>query len=142
MKQHSKPCAECPFSCKIEPGALGGSTPQTYIGQAYGPFLLSCHMSPGYWGNPRGTEHAQCAGAAIFRANCGIDVLMPEAFRRLPAGPEAFESPAHLIAHHGQMSLTRAQVFLIAFPPEELLERELFRSSVQIIPKPGGQDSK
>ena len=34
-KQHTKPCAECPFSRQVEPGGTGGANPLVYVGQAH-----------------------------------------------------------------------------------------------------------
>ncbi len=79
----------------------GGSEPEVYIGQAYGPFLLACHMDPDYAKDPRSPENLQCAGAAAFRANVGILQLMPSFLLRVGADVErVFATPAELVAHH------------------------------------------
>jgi hypothetical protein len=124
-----KPCKECPFSRAIEPGATGGADPSVYVGQAYGPFWLPCHMDKDYThatANQKANVLAQCAGAAIFRANVGVEDQMPPWVHQLPADTTlSFASPAELIAHHGKMSLEEAEEFLRAFPPFLLLLIEL-----------------
>jgi hypothetical protein len=132
-----KPCAECPFARATPPGATGGAEPTVYIGQAVGPFFLPCHMDPKYEENHRSTEVVQCAGAAAFRANVGVDVLMPEALLRTDADRErVFATPAELLAHHGQMSLAEAEVLLALFPPEMLLRREMVKRGCQVVEVP------
>ncbi len=119
-----KPCNECPYRKGTK--FNGGSPPEVYIGQAYGPYLLSCHLSPGYFANPRDPSHLQCAGAAIFRANIERDTVMPPKMLRLPKDTEVvFETPAEMFAHHRRVSLARAEAILHQIPPEAMLQAEL-----------------
>lgn len=58
-QQHKKPCRECPFSRKSEPGDLGFSTPLDFVQMAMSEHKEPCATH----------QHLQCAGLAIFRAN-------------------------------------------------------------------------
>lgn len=102
--QHIKACKSCPFSRQCEPGELGGSPVETYIGQSMGPFFLPCHACAGYKGNEQTLDDGlpQCAGAAIFRANIGRDEVMPGALLKLFAGSDVnvFASMQEFIKHH------------------------------------------
>ena len=137
-----RPCAECPFSKTVQPGTLGGSDVSVYVGQAIGPFWLPCHMDTDFqdpnW--KQDITKAQCAGAAIFRANLGISDYMPDFLHRLPPdtlpalrqrrSPDrntvlSFASHAELVAHHRQCSVTEAEAWLEKNPPTELLRVEL-----------------
>lgn len=134
MKTHGceKPCAECPFARATAPGQLGGSFPTVFIGQAYGPFMLSCHMDPAYAADRRSPDLLQCAGAAIFRANVGVAALMPKKLHALPAdGKLVFATPAELLAHHARMDPNDAERFMRNHPPEQHRDRELQDIGVQ-----------
>lgn len=136
-------CAECPFSPKSAPGATGGSNPAVYVGQAFGPFLLSCHMATEYYDDPASPGNTQCAGAAQFRANVGVDELMPPQLLHLPPDKDAaFPTPAALIAHHAQCSLKEAEAFLAEMPPEKLRDLEMSKRSVKVLPKRDVCDGK
>jgi hypothetical protein len=103
-----------------------------FIGQAFGPFMLSCHMDHDYEKDRRSPALLQCAGAAIFRANVGVDALLPDALLHLEPDAEAvFETPAELLAHHANIPLEAAQKLLRLFPPRKLLENELGKQGVQ-----------
>lgn len=140
MKDLKTPCAACPFSRKVEPGALGGSSPLTYIGQAVGPFMLPCHktcdLDDPDW--KKNFEHStsQCAGAAIYRANTGVDKLLPAELLHLPADTEqVFASHAEFLAHHLLGTLEGAEEFLKTVTPTMLLRMELTRTEVRLIDK-------
>lgn len=128
QKNMTAPCAQCPWRKDVEPGFLGGSKPEVYIGQAVGPFVLPCHM-----GYPDTNDKArlcmespQCAGAAIYRANNKIDYL-PEPLLRLAPADEVFGSHVEFLAHHKRISLEQAELELRATTPEQHLARELRR---------------
>lgn len=125
-ESNRKPCAECPFSRAIEPASTGGADPAIYIGQAYGPFLLPCHMDPNYKKDQRDPGLIQCAGAAAFRANVCRDVLMPKELLRCPPDEDlVFAESAELLAHHKQCTIEEARKLLAAVPPARLLEIEM-----------------
>lgn len=81
MKQHSKPCKTCPFTRKVEPGYLGGSPLETYVGQHFLPFRVPCHEHVDYskkdW-KPGALKVNQCVGFAMCRNSAGLDDVMPE----------------------------------------------------------------
>lgn len=125
MGELRKPCQKCPFARQSTPGAMGGSDPMVFIGQAYGPYRLNCHMAEGYEQDPD-CMSAQCAGAAIFRANVDRAKLMPAVLLALPKDTETvFADAAELLAHHSRRSLPMARAFLDIVTPEELMRAEL-----------------
>jgi len=138
MKQHSSPCGGCPFSRAIAPGELGGGRPETYVGQAVGPFWLPCHCSANYRGKETvASEVSQCAGAAIFRANIGVQ--MPPALLSLPRDTEkVFSTLADFWSHHTKTSRINAVIAMRPSIVRELAERELADANVklQLIPRP------
>src|SRR5215204_6012470 len=101
MKQHTQPCKTCPFSRQCPPGELGGSSVGTYIGQAYGAaFWIPCHECIDYSDPDWRHQHqaGQCAGAAIYRANCH-PVKRPPSLLALPTDTvTVFASPAEFFA--------------------------------------------
>lgn len=89
-RQHTKPCGDCPWRRDALPGWTGGLTPETWIRGAHGDEQIDCHTLTG----------AQCAGAAIYRANVCKRPRNPETLR-LPADRDhVFESPTEFLEHH------------------------------------------
>lgn len=128
------PCSECPFRRDCLPG-IGNPDPTVYVGQAIGPFLLSCHMDPGYATNPRSTDLMQCAGAAMFRMSLGVNVLMPPGLHSLTPDGKAFTSAQEMIAHHRQITVEEAAQVIHDLPLMEMFRREMSKTGVQILPK-------
>ena len=133
-KHMVEPCKQCPFSRDSVPGRLGGSTPEVFIGQIAGPFVLPCHMhcdfDDPHWRDDTFTT-PQCAGAAIFRTHVGVADQMPEAIHRLPANHEkVLSSYAEFLAHHKQIRLTQAIIQLAIEPVSILLSTELRKSGI------------
>lgn len=125
--QHDKPCGECPFSRTTKPGTLGGSSPMTYVGQAYGPFWLPCHSTHDYTCPEARLDpnNSQCAGAAIHRANIGRADLMPQPLLHLPPDcKRVFATQAEFLAHHLQLTVLEAEVILETTPPDQLMQHE------------------
>ena len=127
------PCPDCPFSRSVRPGALGGSPATTFIGQAYGPFILPCHKHCDFndpqW-KAKTINTPQCAGAAIFRANVGVAPLLPDAIHKLPANHEAvFSTAAEFLSHHMMLPLEYAQEVLSTLTPAELCKQQMGRST-------------
>ncbi len=126
-----KPCAACPFSRSIgtDLKSRGNPDPSVYVGQAYGPFWLPCHRAAGFTEDGRcnvAADIPQCAGAAAFRANVGVADLLPPAMLRLPPDHvNVFSDGAELIAHHLQIPLEEARLFLKNHPPEKLMRWQL-----------------
>ena len=128
-----KPCADCAFRRDSTPGNLGGSPATKYIGQAVGPFIVPCHLtypkdidlSKVEW-RAKSMEMPQCAGMAVFRANLGVDILLPDAVHKLPKDHEnVFSTFAEFLAYHEQVPLAMAQQFLKEVTPLQLLRAEL-----------------
>jgi hypothetical protein len=130
-KQHVSPCSACPFHRKVTPGALGGSSPETYIGQANGNFWLPCHSTHDYRKLECRLDHSnsQCAGAAIFRSNVGVADRIAPQLLHLPADTEkVFGSFAEFYAHHKKISLEEANARLSIRTPYRLTAIEFLRS--------------
>lgn len=131
-KNVTKPCKDCPFMAWTEPGALGGSAPEVYMGQIFGPFVLPCHKACDF-DDPQWREKSintpQCAGAAMFRKSMGISDYLPDVIHSLePDGP-VLDSPVKFYAHHKQISEEEALAQLRAMPPQELLRIQMMRQS-------------
>lgn len=139
--QHSTPCGSCPWTRRVRPGALGGSSAETFIGQVYGPMWLPCHdrqdfSDPG-WRLKRGV--AQCVGAAVFRGVYGhtAAALPPGLLDASACAPSAsgkvFGSFAEFLAHHKQITLIEAMAQLREEPPLVLLAKEFMRLSPDMV---------
>lgn len=79
-KQPHKTCETCPFTDRVEPGFLGGSPPEVYVGQHFLPFRVPCHECVDYseedW-KPGALESLECTGFAMCRNGAGVDEQMP-----------------------------------------------------------------
>lgn len=80
-KQPHKTCETCPFTAKVEPGDLGGSPPEVYVGQYFLPFRVPCHECVDYseedW-KPGALQSSECTGFAMCRNGAGVDEQMPD----------------------------------------------------------------
>jgi len=88
--QHKKPCADCPWARASLRGWLGSGSIQEWIADAHGEARIECHTLTG----------AQCAGAAIYRANV---CKSPRNKRLLVLPPDralVFATPAEFSEHH------------------------------------------
>lgn len=89
--QHTKPCSDCPWARNALAGWLGSMTPEQWLANAHGEARIDCHTLAG----------AQCAGAAIYRANMA-KLPRDASLLRLPADRErVFATPAEFRTHHG-----------------------------------------
>jgi hypothetical protein len=89
-RQHTKPCGDCPWRRDSLAGWLGTDTPEEWLQNVHGEARIECHTKIG----------AQCAGAAIYRANVCKLVRDPEALK-LPADrTRVFARPSEFIEHH------------------------------------------
>jgi hypothetical protein len=96
--QHTSPCSDCPWSREALPGWLGGPSADEWLKRAHGEEVIDCHTLRG----------AQCAGAAIYRANVCKRTRHPQALR-LPADREAvFATPQEFKQYHEQLRGTKA----------------------------------
>lgn len=139
MKDLTKPCLDCPFYRRVKPGALGGSSVETYIGQSIGPFMLPCHKACDFddpnWKDKVG-ETSQCAGAAIYRNNIGFGGAMPSGIHVLPQDHDkVFSSHAEFIAHHMGVTLYQAELILAQRPPFDMMMEQLNRRDNRIVKK-------
>ena len=89
-KQITKPCSDCPWAKKSVGGWVGSLSPEQWVQYAHGEARMDCHVHP----------DAQCAGAAIYRANIcksprdkTLLVLPPDKVR-------VFSRPQDFINHH------------------------------------------
>lgn len=133
IKNVMSPCADCPFSRAVKPGALGGSSPETYIGQIHGPFILPCHKACDFsdpeW-KDKSIDTPQCRGAAIFRANLGLTGLLPAPIQQMtPNREKVFGSAVEFYSHHKGISQYEACKQLLMEPPALLLKRQMNRST-------------
>lgn len=90
VKQHRRPCGDCPWSRTSARGWLGGVAAKEWLGEAHGETRIDCHTKIG----------PQCAGAAIYRTN----VRKSPRDRSLLVLPEdaenVFDSPRSFLEHH------------------------------------------
>jgi hypothetical protein len=95
LQQHTGPCSDCPWRRDSLHGWLGGLTSQQWVRAAHGDEVIDCHVHTG----------AQCAGAAIYRANVA-KLPRDAANLRLPADREAvFASPDQFKEHHEEVGI-------------------------------------
>lgn len=110
MRQHTKPCKDCPFRRKSLPGWLGDNDLEDFTIAAVSDVPMPCHLTPGAGAAPGFEMHpnaSQCAGRGIFLSNMcksprDKDIL------KLPADREAvFSRPQEFVEHHsrGEMKI-------------------------------------
>src|SRR6266404_5203889 len=87
--QHTKPCEDCPWSRSSFPGWLGGCTAEEWLATAHSDQQIDCHTLDG----------AQCAGAAIYRANV-CKIPRTNVLRLERDFDNVFESPLEFTWHH------------------------------------------
>jgi hypothetical protein len=88
--QHRAPCSDCPFARTALPGWLGNQSAEEWVRSVHGEDKIECHTLIG----------ADCAGAAVYRANVCKTVRDPAALRLPPDRKTVFASPAEFIEHH------------------------------------------
>lgn len=114
-----------------------GDNGERFIGQASGPFTLPCHMHKDF--QDLLTEPKTCigcAGAAIYRSNCGYP-CMGESVHRLPKNHDlVFSNPEQLLAHHRGVTLDDAKKMLENHPVSYWLASELSKAKIVRIPIP------
>jgi hypothetical protein len=100
--QHQTPCSDCPFARTALRGWLGSLTVDEWVLSVHGEDKIECHALLG----------ADCAGAAIYRANV-CKTLRDRAALKLPADRvTVFASPVEFAKHHAS-SASKAQVAAI-----------------------------
>src|SRR4029079_8008039 len=70
-----------------------------------GPFVSACHMHIDFndpqWRDPANYwKIPQCAGAAAFRANLGVDKLMPADLPKAAPTDQVFKTFGEFVEHH------------------------------------------
>ena len=102
-KQHITPCDDCPWARKAIPGWLGDDSVARWLNVAHGHGRMFCHT------RTINRKAAQCAGAAIFRANVcqGVD---PGNLSLPPDKVRVFSWDTEFAEHHLRQSLTNEQV--------------------------------
>lgn len=89
-KQHETPCTDCPWGRHSLPGWLGGESADNWLKEAHGDHPIPCHVLTG----------AQCAGAAVYRANVLKRPRNPETLTLPPDKDKVFATPAEFKTHH------------------------------------------
>ena len=103
-KQHTTPCATCPWRRDNQaPGWPGASAPGEFLQQLDAGERMPCHCSVDYeqkdW-RDQAKEAPECAGAAIHRANRAMHA---PGLLKLPAVYDlVFTRPHEFIAHHAR----------------------------------------
>jgi hypothetical protein len=88
--QHRKPCSDCPWARDSLQGWLADLTPEQWIAAAHGETRMECHTLLG----------AQCAGAAIYRANVCKSVRDEATLVLPPDRRRVFAWSTEFLAHH------------------------------------------
>lgn len=97
--QHKSPCSDCPWARRSLAGWLGSATREEWLGDAHGEARIECHTLIG----------AQCAGAAIYRANVS-KLPRDGSLLRLPSNPELVFADKHEFWDHHSMDRVAAEV--------------------------------
>ena len=104
IKQHTKPCNDCPFRRQSLPGWLGDNGLEDFIILAVSDIKMPCHLTPGNGAAPNCELHpeaSQCAGRAIFLSNM-CKSPRDSSVLKLPADRETvFSRPQEFVEHHG-----------------------------------------
>jgi len=135
MLQRERCCGQCPFAKSTPKTYLDtmGQNGQKFIGQAQAGMYLPCYMEVGFGEFLKNPHLPQCAGAAKYRANVGIEV--PKGIGTLPPDRETvFESPEELLAHHRGIDLEHAKRIMATVPATYLARMELLQGRFIRIP--------
>lgn len=104
-RQHTSPCAACPFRRSALPGWLGGLTPEEFLQMAQSETRMPCHLhcpdginyaEPG----PAERSAAQCAGRAVYWANQIKMRRDPNLLELPPDRTSVFTWPQEFLEHH------------------------------------------
>jgi hypothetical protein len=109
MKQHTKPCGQCPWRRASAPGWLGASTTLEFLFQAEHEPKMPCHATIDYedehWQDTQLSQAPRCAGHAIYLRNRGKMPADAEtaAFVRTvePDRENVFGMHFEFVSHHG-----------------------------------------
>jgi hypothetical protein len=111
-KQHTKPCAQCPWRRTSLAGWLGDSTPQEFMAQADSDTRMPCHIHIDYerddW-QEQVERGPRCAGHAIFLKNrCKLpyDPGLRAFVATVLQDPQTvFQWPHEFIEHHSTLKI-------------------------------------
>jgi hypothetical protein len=118
-------CPTCPYARTTTKEYLDtrGDNGERFLAQAHMNAILPCHEED--HGLATVGLCQQCAGAAKFRANVGVQGLSP-ALGTLPPDPKnVFTSDAELLAHHKGWTLEQAEAALQGNALERMKEHEI-----------------
>lgn len=91
--QHTQPCSDCPLRRDALNGWLGGGKPEEWAWMLHSEMQVDCHV----------LEGAQCAGAAIYRANV-CKSPREKHLLVLPANRvDVFENREQFLEHHRKL---------------------------------------
>lgn len=90
LRQHTGPCTDCPWARESVQGWLGSNTVDEWLAAAHGEEVIPCHVHDG----------AQCAGAAIYRANVCKLPRDAEQLRLARDRERVFATPREFKTHH------------------------------------------
>lgn len=94
-RQHKSPCSDCPWRRDSLAGWIGDKSVGGWLHCAHHDGRMECHT------RLIGDEPAQCAGAAIYRANVVKSVAPPNL--ELPANKtKVFGQPLEFAQHHSR----------------------------------------
>ena len=115
-KQHVRPCSDCPFLRNAMPGWLGGHTIDQFVMGAHHGAVMDCHtrkkpltvlaladaeLDTEIYGQE--SQHWQCAGVAVYRANLCKRPRPGEGEHLLQGDKDTttvFANPTEFIQHH------------------------------------------
>ena len=101
VKQHKAPCSDCPWARRSMPCWLGDTSREEWLGDAHGETRIECHTLLG----------AQCAGAAIYRANV-CKSPRDKTLLKLPADREkVFATKQEFWEHHDMKRAAGLRVY-------------------------------
>jgi hypothetical protein len=110
VKQHTKPCSQCPWRRKSAAGWLGASTAEEFVAQGESDIRMPCHTHVDYeredWA-AQAMLAPQCAGRAVYLRNkCKVprDPILASFVRTCLPDKEVFSWPHEFIAHHTKFS--------------------------------------
>lgn len=130
--QRTKCCEQCPFARTTSKEYLDtrGDNSERFIGQSLINAVLPCHMESDD-NNATVGEGRQCAGAAKFRANLGVDWLH-ESIGKLPRDVnKVFGTAPALLAHHKGITVAEAFDYMEETPPTLMASRELMEAMLK-----------
>lgn len=108
-----------------------------YIGQVFAGMWIPCHLEIDYddpdWSAKASPEALhECAGAAIFRANC--DLQSPESLSSPQANRKTvFADPIEFLAYHSAITKSAAGEWLRKNTPRSLAAESLENASARVI---------